>query len=174
MEMGLVHLYTGSGKGKTTAAVGMAIRAAGRNKRVVFCQFMKDNDSGEIPVLASVPGIEVILDNPFIGFISYMNQERRREAAGEQQEKWKKAVRLAQEADMLILDEVLDAILFNLIPVEWVTGFLKTKPAGLEVVLTGHSPLEEITPLCDYYSEITAKAHPFYKRRVPAREGIEY
>lgn len=173
MEKGLVHLYTGDGKGKTTAAVGLAVRAAGRKKKVVFCQFLKNNQSGEIPVLAEIPEIEVVQDYPVSGFTFSMTQEQREKTAWEQQEKWKKAVQLSKDADLLVLDEVMAAVNGKFLPIGWVTDFLQNKPETLEVVLTGRNPPPEIASLCDYYSEIAAKAHPFQKG-IPAREGIEF
>jgi cob(I)alamin adenosyltransferase len=173
MERGMIHLYSGDGKGKTTAAVGIAVRAAGRNKKIVFCQFLKNNQSGEIPILTSVQGIETILDYPVSGFTFSMNRQQKEQTALEQREKWKKAVQLSRNVDLLILDEAIAAVNGGFLPLTWVTEFLKSKPETLEVVLTGRNPPPEIVPLCDYYSEINVKAHP-YEKGIPAREGIEF
>lgn len=75
MEKGLIHLYYGDGKGKTTAAVGLCIRAAGNKKRVLFTQFMKDGSSGEISLLKELPGAEVLWGNVPYGFYSRMADE---------------------------------------------------------------------------------------------------
>ncbi len=173
MERGLILLYSGDGKGKTTAAVGLAVRAAGRGKRVVICQFLKDNQSGEIPLLVQMPQIQVVTSYPVLGFTFSMDQKQRERTAWEQQEKWKEAVQLSKDAGLLILDEAMAAVNGGFLPLEWLIDFLREKPAHLEVVLTGRNPPPEIAALCDYHSEMIAKAHP-YKKGIPAREGIEF
>lgn len=175
MEKGLIHLYSGDGKGKTTAAVGLTVRAAGRGKRVVFCQFLKDNQTGELSVLRAIPEITLLLDHPVRGFTFSMTEEQLEQTRLEQREKWKKAVLLVSDTcvDLLVLDELISAVNGGFIPLEWVVQFLKNRPASLEVVLTGRNPPEEITTLCDYHSEIKSLCHP-YEQGIMAREGIEY
>lgn len=175
MEKGLVHIYSGSGKGKTTAAVGLTVRAAGRGKKAVFCQFLKGNQSGELSVLGTLPGVTLILDYPVRGFTFSMTEEERAQTRLEQQEKWKKAACTAVEngADLLVLDEVMAAVNGGFLPEEWVVRFLEERPETLEVVLTGRNPPEAITALSDYHSEITPLRHP-YEKGIQAREGIEY
>lgn len=85
MEKGLTHLYYGDGKGKTTAAIGLCMRAAGNEKRVLFTQFMKDGASGEISLLREVPGIDVLCGNVPYGFYSKMDEETKKLFAEEQE-----------------------------------------------------------------------------------------
>ena len=91
MDMGYVHMYTGDGKGKTTAAVGLTVRAAGCGKKVVFCQFLKDNQTGELSVLEKLPEVTLIKDHPLEGFLFSMTPDELALAGEEQQKKWKLA-----------------------------------------------------------------------------------
>ncbi len=174
-QKGLVHLYTGDGKGKTTAAVGLTVRAAGRGKRVVFCQFLKNNQTGELKVLQRLEEVTVITDYPVQGFTRSMTPQQLEQTRTEQQEKWKKATALAveQKASVLVLDELMAAIGGGFVPLDWVVSFLQQRPDHLEVVMTGRNPPMELIECCDYHSEIQARRHP-YEKGILAREGIEY
>ena len=171
MRRGLIHLYTGDGKGKTTAAVGLAVRAAGRGLRVWFVQLMKGRPSGEIPVLEQIAGITVRR----AGSEKFSFQMTEGEAA---------AVRQAQDAllleamahedktDLLILDEALSAVTAGLLDEELLRRLVCRKPQGLEVVLTGRDPRPWMVEAADYLTEMVKRRHPF-DRGVPARDGIE-
>ena len=108
--MALVHIYCGDGKGKTSAAVGMAVRAAGRGLKVVMVRFLKSDDSGEVAVLGHIPGITVIPCERTFGFVSAMDRETREQAARWNLEQFFRAVELAEGADLLILDEIMAAM----------------------------------------------------------------
>ena len=169
--MALVHIYCGDGKGKTSAAVGMAVRAAGRGLKVVMVRFLKSDDSGA--VLGHIPGITVIPCERTFGFVSSMDRETREQAARWNLEQFFRAVELAERADLLILDEIMAAMTYGMVPEERVLEFLEARPGGLEVVLTGRSPSERILGAADYVSEIQKVRHP-YDRGILARKGIEY
>ena len=162
--MALVHIYCGDGKGKTSAAVGMAVRAAGRGLKVVMVRFLKSDDSGEVAVLGHIPGITLLPCEKTFGFVSSMDRETRERAA-----RWN----LAEGADLLILDEIMAAMTYGMVPEERVLEFLEARPGGLEVVLTGRSPSERILGAADYVSEIRKVRHP-YDQGILARKGIEY
>ena len=176
--MALVHIYCGDGKGKTSAAVGMAVRAAGRGLKVVMVRFLKSDDSGEVAVLGHIPGITVIPCERTFGFVSAMDRETREQAARWNLEQFFRAVELA-DARLLnislkqILDENMAAMTYGMVPEERVLEFLEARPGGLEVVLTGRSPSERILGAADYVSEIQKVRHP-YDRGILARKGIEY
>lgn len=171
--MALVHIYCGDGKGKTSAAVGMAVRAAGRGLKVVMVRFLKSDDSGEVAVLGHIPGITVIPCERTFGFVSAMDRETREQAARWNLEQFFRAVELAERADLLILDEIMAAMTYGMVPEDRVLEFLEARPGGLEVVLTGRSPSERILGAADYVSEIQKVRHP-YDRGILARKGIEY
>lgn len=171
--MALVHIYCGDGKGKTSAAVGMAVRAAGRGLKVVMVRFLKSDDSGEVAVLGHIPGIMLLPCEKTFGFVSAMDRETREQAARWNLEQFFRAVELAEGADLLILDEIMAAMTYGMVPEERVLEFLEARPGRLEVVLTGRSPSERILGAADYVSEIQKVRHP-YDRGILARKGIEY
>ena len=97
MEKGLIHLYTGEGKGKTTAAVGLAVRAAGAGKRVMFLQFMKGRDTGELHALDQLPGIEILRSKKDFGFYFQMTEEQKEELTRIHNELLEQAVERARQ-----------------------------------------------------------------------------
>lgn len=172
---GCVHIYCGDGKGKTTAAIGLAVRAAGRGKKVLMARFLKTDDSGEVAALSLIPGIRVKPCLKSFGFF-YQMTERQRLEAGEYYGKlfddtWQEAGK--GEFDMVVLDEIMAACRYGLVSKTKVERCLKERPPGLEVVLTGREPWPEVTELADYVSEICKRRHPF-DRGMKAREGIEW
>ncbi len=170
---GLVHIYCGDGKGKTSAAIGLAVRAAGRGKKVLISRFLKTDDSGEVMILKEIPGITVLPCEKSFGFLFRMSEEQKKEAASYYQEQFEKTVKMAERYDLLILDEMMASISGKMVPEERVLQFLQEKPENLEVVLTGRNPSDRLKEEADYISEILAVRHP-YEQGIPAREGIEY
>lgn len=175
MMKGCVHIYCGDGKGKTTAALGQAVRAAGRGKKVLIARFLKTDDSGEVPVLSSIPGITVLPCEKTFGFYSRMSEEQKREAAGYYGSLLEKAWSRAEAGhyDMLVLDEIMAACRYGLADEDRLLKKLRERPDGLEVVMTGRDPSEALVEQADYVSEIRKRKHPYY-RGLAAREGIEY
>ncbi|WP_101877737.1 cob(I)yrinic acid a,c-diamide adenosyltransferase [Lachnoclostridium edouardi] len=174
-ELGLIHIYCGDGKGKTTASMGLALRAAGREKKVLIARFLKSQDSGEVKALSYVPNITVLPCEKFFGFTFSMSEETKKEAqvyyTALLENAWKKAKK--EKYHMLILDEMMAACTSGLVSRDKVEELIKQKPEYLEVVLTGRAPWPEILQLADYVSEIQMVKHPF-TRGVKARNGIEY
>lgn len=171
--MGLVHIYCGDGKGKTSAAAGQAVRAAGRGWRVVIARFLKTDDSGEVDILKMIPGIQVIPCRKTFGFVFTMDPQIKQEAAAYYRELFLEASALSAEADLLVLDEIMAAMNYGMVPEDIVAGFLESCPENLEVILTGRDPSERILGLADYVSEIRKIKHPF-DQGISARMGIEY
>ena len=169
---GLIHVYCGDGKGKTTAAVGLAVRAAGRNFRVTMVQFLKSTDTGELNSLKKIGGIRLIRSHEALGFTFRMNEEQKRHAAAVQQQLWEQALAAVESSNLLILDEVMAALSSGMISESQVLDFLNKKPEDLEVVLTGRNPPKAVLERADYISEIKKIRHPF-DSGIPAREGIE-
>lgn len=175
MEFGLIHIYCGDGKGKTTAAMGLGMRAAGREKKVLLTQFLKSNKTGELNSIEKLNEFFHFLEGrPANKFIWNMNEREIDKLRDEHTERFKVVTRKAvdENYDLLILDEIIATVNNNLVPLEMVVEFLKNKPEGLEVVMTGRDPKEELINLADYVSEIKAIKHPFEKG-IPSRVGIE-
>ena len=171
--MGCVHIYCGDGKGKTSAAVGLAVRAAGRGKKIAVARFLKTDDSGEVEGLKAIPQITVLPCERVFGFVSAMDEQTRKEAAAYNLELFEKAVSLAKTADMVILDEIMAAIAYGMVPEKRVEEFFKDRPEALEVVMTGRNPSGLLLSMADYVSEVKKVKHP-YDRGIPARKEIEY
>lgn len=171
----MLHIYCGDGKGKTTAAMGLALRAAGRGKRVVVAQFLKGSDSGERLALARLGTVELLELPERVRFSFQMGPEERREA----RERFAELCRQCRErleagrADLVVLDEACAAVNTGLLDLQLLLSVLDSAPEGAELVLTGRNPPAELTERADYLTEMRCLRHP-YQRGVPAREGIEY
>lgn len=170
---GCVHLYCGDGKGKTTAAVGLTVRASGAGKRVIFSQFFKDGSSSEVRRLRELPGIQTMHTQTVKGFYWNMTPEQRRQASEDYTALFREVISAAQQADLLILDEIVSACNREMVPEALVLEFLRSKPQELEVVLTGRNPSEKLMELADYITEMRKVRHPF-DQGIPARKGIEF
>ena len=171
---GLVHLYCGDGKGKTTAAVGLAVRHSGRGGKVVFAQFLKDGTSGECRVLAKL-GVTVLAANPVGKFSFRMTEEEKAETAAALGRTFDAATGFAvrERATLLVLDEICAAVNCGFLPEKTLTEFLESRPDSLEVVLTGRDPSENLQVHADYITEMKKRRHPF-DEGVAAREGIKF
>ncbi len=172
---GLIHIYHGDGKGKTTAAIGLVIRAISNEKRVVFTQFLKGDNSSELKILKTLDNIEFVFCKENFGFVWNMNEDEKQRAKKEYTNQFINAINLAKEinADVLVLDEFCAGYELEFIDNKIALEFLKSKPENLEIVITGRNPKVEIINLADYISEIKKIKHPFDKG-IDARKGIEY
>ena len=164
----MIHIYCGDGKGKTTAAMGLAIRAAGRGKKIVIARFLKTDDSGEVPVLAAV------------GFYFRMTDQQKAEAGAYYRELLEKAFAEAarEQADMVILDEIMAALGYNLADEERLIELMEVfcpddRREERELILTGRNPSERLLSMADYVTEMKMVRHP-YEKGIMARIGIEY
>lgn len=173
-DLGLVHIYCGEGKGKTTCSVGLSVRACGYGLHVLFMQFLKSGDSSELKILKSLPGIDVLGMKPIKKFSFQMTEEEKAETRRINSEQFADMVKMLENDhyDMLVLDEVLGAIEAGLLDDQLIVNFLKNRPEQLEVVMTGRYPTEELEELADYVSRIDKVKHP-YDKGIPARAGIE-
>ncbi len=191
----MISVYHGDGKGKTTAAVGLAVRAAGNDISVLFVQFLKDGSSGEVRILQQLPGVETRHASRNYGFSFWMTEAQRADtrdmylamlteaaafAAG-QQEASEAAAQSAGELDengspvvrrLLVLDEVLHAVRTGLLPEEKLLALMKGLDPHTELVLTGQNPSEAVLSRADYISEVRKLRHP-YDRGVLSRKGVE-
>ena len=163
----------GDGKGKTTAAIGLAIRAAGAGRKVVFAQFFKDGSSSEIGILKTVENIRTVHCNTVRGFWRRMDDSQKAQAGKDYTAFLAEVILLAKDADLLVMDEIISACNHATVAESIVSDFLRNKPKDLEVVLTGRNPSKSLLELADYVSEIRKIKHP-YDCGVAAREGIEF
>ena len=174
MDTGLIHIYCGDGKGKTTAAVGLTVRCAGRGGRVLFIQFLKERETGELRILSSLPNVEIRRGKGSKKFTFQMSEAELAEAKKRQESLFHGAVEtcLHEKPDLLVFDEILGACTTELLDEAEILSFLQNKPVGTEVVLTGRNPSAALIEAADYVSEIKKIKHPF-DINIPARPGIE-
>lgn len=171
---GLIHIYCGDGKGKTTAAVGLAVRCAGRGNKVLLVQFLKSRDSGELYSLAKLPDIEVMRGKESKKFTFQMNEEEKHALLIEHNKMFEQVLAKIKNGgySLLILDEVIGALNAKVFEMPKLIEFLRHKSENLEVVLTGRNPAPELVEIADYVSEMRKVKHPM-DRGIMAREGIE-
>jgi cob(I)alamin adenosyltransferase len=168
---GYVQVYTGDGKGKTTAALGLALRASGHRMRTYIGQFMKGQEYGELDALHN---------HPYITLEQYGDPccVRREQVTPEHVARAELGLDRAREAllsgnyDIIVLDEVNMAIWFGLLAVEDVLGFLNQRPDAVEVVLTGRRAPQELIDRADLVTEMRDVKH-YFTQGVVARNGIE-
>ncbi|EFB76581.1 cob(I)yrinic acid a,c-diamide adenosyltransferase [Subdoligranulum variabile] len=165
----MIHLYWGNGKGKTTAAMGLALRALGHGRRVVIVQFLKDGNSGEIEPLRRL-GASVYAC-PNAKFTWLMDGAERLQARDNGTAALQRAI--AEPCDLLILDEACAAYENDLVDRDLLQHVVSSSETSFEVVLTGRTPAGWMQAAADYSTEMRACQHP-YEKGVPAREGIEY
>ena len=178
VKQGLIHIYCGTGKGKTTAAVGLACRAAGRGKKVIFCQFMKGSVTGEIAALEKL-GVGIIRAPESHGFLYKMNEKQKTAFGALQQKLYLEIFGFMdnpsdeQAPSLIVLDEVLDALSAGLITEEDIRKLLSAKPADTELVLTGRAAPVWLEEQAGYITEMKKIKHP-WDEGIAAREGVEY
>ncbi len=170
MELGRVHLYWGDGKGKTTAAMGLALRALGNGCRVVVVQFLKGADSGEVALLRRL-GAKVYRGKAGQKFVFQMDAEEKAATRAIQTENLRAA--LGEPADLLVLDEACAAWQLDMVDKDLLERAVRARPAGQELVLTGRTPAPWMEELADYSTEMKCRRHP-YEKGVKARRGVEF
>jgi cob(I)alamin adenosyltransferase len=173
----MIQVYFGEGKGKTTAAAGLAVRAAGHGRNVVFAQFLKSRETGEIAPLEKL-GVRILRSGKEDCFSWEMTEEQKRACRARQDELFqmaKETVCGEDRIDLLVLDEALNAISkdHDLLDEKALIDFLDTKPETLEIVLTGRPLPEWLAAKADYITEMKKHKHP-YNIGTGSREAIEY
>ena len=171
---GLVHLYCGDGKGKTTAGMGLCLRAAGVGQKVLIFQFLKDNRSSERAALAAVPGVTLVPGPDRVKFTRLMTPEEKEERRRFYDGMLKALMRRTEQEGfrLLFLDEAVGAAGAGLLDEELLLSLIRSRPADLEVVLTGRDPSPALMAAADYVTEMKKRRHP-YDRGIGARDGIE-
>jgi len=173
LEKGLVQVYTGDGKGKTTAAFGLALRAIGRGLKVYIVQFIKGGfDYGELYVVDKLPNVTLRAFGRGRFVVEQPPPKEDVRLAEEALELAEKVIK-SGEHDVVILDEVNVALHLKLISLERVLELIKSKPKHVELILTGRYAPKEIIEVADLVTEMREIKHP-YKRGYQARMGIEF
>jgi len=171
MNRGYNQIYTGNGKGKSTAAFGLAVRALGHDRNLCIIQFLKkDSEYGEFKMLSKVTEIMQFGTGKFVDFENPSNEDI--SCATEGFSKAKEAV-FSKKYDMVILDEIAVAVSLNLITEEEVVDLMKNKPSEVELILTGRGATQKMIETADLVTEMKEVKH-YFKKNVTAREGIEY
>ena len=172
---GLIHIYCGDGKGKTTAAVGLAVRCAGRGNKVLLVQFFKKpRQRGSFIRLPNCRILKVMRGKESKKFTFQMNEEEKHALLIEHNKMFEQVLAKIKNGgySLLILDEVIGALNAKVFEMPKLIEFLRHKPENLEVVLTGRNPAPELVEIADYVSEMRKVKHPMDKG-IMAREGIE-
>ena len=172
-EKGLIHIHTGEGRGKTTAAIGLALRARSRGNKILFIQFFKEKDSqGELSMLEQL-GVKILIFDAIKSPFFYPSIDR-----GFLRNEVEKALDILQDIissnvfDLVVLDEFICLVSEDLISENEAIVFLQKKPVSLELVLTGRGATEKIMAEADYVTYMKHIKHP-YDKGIKARKGIE-
>lgn len=175
MSNGLIHLYHGDGKGKTTAAIGLAVRAAGSKMKVLFVQFLKTEFSGERHILSHTENVTLTFCPLELKFTFDMDDKEKAQAAKIFKGIFDNAVTtaLTEKYDMVVLDEVFEAINAHMLSESEVYEFITNAPSSMEIVMTGHNPPQKFMDCADYITEFKKIKHP-YDRGITGRIGIEF
>ena len=173
LSQGLVEVFTGDGKGKTTAALGAVIRALGQGLRVYIAFFMKgDYPYGERSILSQLPNVDLAS----FGGLEFVDPAN---VKPEDREQSRLALSAAREAmlsgnyDVVVLDEVNVAVAWKLVELDEVIKLIRDKPTGVELILTGRKADNEIIKRADLVTECRKIKHP-YDKGIKCRRGIEY
>ncbi len=175
-KTGLVHIYTGDGKGKTTAALGLGIRACGSGMKVLLVQFLKSMNTSELEIIKKLqPDFTVIRGFNCKKFAWDMTPLELQNAAQEAAEIFEQVKGIVNEGkhDLVILDELLGVVSLNFLEHDVVLDLIRNKPQKVELILTGRNASEVLIQSADYVSDIKAVKHP-YDKGIAARKGIEF
>jgi cob(I)alamin adenosyltransferase len=173
LEKGFVQVYTGNGKGKSTAAIGQAVRAAGHGLKTYMLQLMKDYPYGEIESLNNFNDlieVDQVCSDDWVFDKKLPGEDEKIKALNALNDAKEKM--LSGKYNLVILDEAIVSIYFKLIGEEIIIDFIKSKPDCVELILTGRYCPENIIKLADLVTEMTEVKH-YYKRGVLSRKGIE-
>ena len=169
----MIHLYCGDGKGKTTAAAGLAVRACGSGMRVLFAQFFKNGSSSEMNVLSTLENVTTAAPEVFFGRFKHMTEDQTAQIGDCYRSFLSEIIEKADFYDLIVLDEAVSVYRYGLFDREDLLRFLKREKEKREIVLTGRDPAPELKEIADYVTEMKKEKHPF-DRGITARKGIEF
>ncbi|MBS3084693.1 cob(I)yrinic acid a,c-diamide adenosyltransferase [Candidatus Pacearchaeota archaeon] len=170
-QLGLVHIYTGEGKGKTSAGMGLIVRALGRGLRVKIIQLFKRNTGEQFFFENS--GIKYLQFKPLHPYFKNYDEKELENLKREFLEFWNDAIRDIEEYDLLLIDEVGPGLNWEVIPEKLIFDLIENKPKNMELILTGRDFPNSIKEKANYVSEVKKIKHPYDKGTL-AREGVEY
>ncbi len=173
LPQGLVQVYTGEGKGKTTCAFGLALRAVGQGFQVYLIQFLKGQDTGELRAARRLAPELTVQGFGRPGMVNLKNPAPEDLALAQEALNLAREVIAAGEHDLVILDEINVAVAYNLIPLEEVLDMVRRRPPWVEVVLTGRAAPPELLEAADLVTEMVPVKH-YWEAGVKARRGIEW
>lgn len=173
-EKGLVILYTGEGKGKTTAALGLVLRAVGYKKKCLIVQFGKAWFTGELVGIKNLPGVKIIQGGRgFLGILgSKVSKEDHKKAAEEAYNILYKEV-MSGKWDIVVVDEIVGAVASGVLPLTKLLQLIDNKPGRMDLVLTGHHASQKLMNMADLVTEMKEVKHPFQKG-ILAKKGIDF
>lgn len=163
----MLHIYTGDGKGKTTAATGLLIRALGSGKKCGYCTFLKDGSSSELEVLKKLTNLTIFECPDKMKFLWHMTEKEKEYLKNFYSDVLKRIVQT--DLELLVLDEATDAVCAGLLDEECIVALAK----NTEVIVTGRGDCKKLFEIADYITEVKKIKHPFDKG-LKARKGIEY
>lgn len=173
MQRGTVQIYTGDGKGKTTAALGQALRAKGHGLKIIVIQFMKGKiNYGELKAVKKLSGF-TIEQYGLPTFVDKSNPSKKDIELAKKGFLRSKEVVMKGKYDMVILDEINVALDYGLVPLDGVLDLIRKKPKKMELVLTGRYAPKELIEIADLVTETREIKH-HYQKGIQARKGIEY
>ena len=175
-KKGYIQVYTGNGKGKTTAAVGLGVRAAGNGYKVFMVQFLKSGHTGELESIKKLePNFKVFRFEKKRSFFWTLDEEQKKELREEIQAAYEFCVKCLEEkqCDILIMDEVMGALSNKLIDEKQLLELMDKKPDNIELILTGRNVPENIINKANLVTEMKDIKH-YFEEGVPARQGIEF
>lgn len=175
LKKGYIQIYTGDGKGKTTAAMGLALRAAGDGMKVCILQFLKAWKTGEVIALEKIENIEVFRVQKMTKFTWDLNEEEKKQYALETKEGYKLAENILKErkCDVFIIDEIMGAMHAGFLTEDDVLKLMELKRDDMELVMTGRGVSDKIAEKADLITEMKPIKH-YFEKGVDARKGIEF
>jgi len=173
LKQGLIQVYTGDGKGKTTCALGLALRAVGQGFKVFMVQFLKTDDTGEVQAARRLAPDFTMESFGTPGFPRLSDPDPETVAAARQAFALARQVILGGEHDLVILDEINLSLKYGLVPLAEMLEILRQRPPNVEVVLTGRDAPSELVDLADLVTEMRPVKH-YFEAGVKARRGIEW
>jgi cob(I)alamin adenosyltransferase len=175
LEKGLIQVYTGDGKGKTTAALGQGLRSCGRGLKVCMVQFLKGGDTGELHSVEKLhPLFEIFRFEKERGFFWTLTEQEKQELKVDIDKGFEfiKEIIANKKCDVLIIDELLGVLGNKLLELSEVVKLLKSKPDTMEIIITGRNAPKEIIDTADLVTEMKEIKH-YFNNGMSAREGIE-